>query len=222
MKFLSRLPKNATVFSPIQRQTMNRPRNRQVRPPRPTNTHSNKYHRSSRDTRNGISSNVPSTVQVTAGATVSIVQKADQPTGREVRGVVQDVLTRGDHPRGIKVRLQDGRIGRVQRMATTGDDTTSPSEVGTALAKVPASAQESRNANSSFEAADGNPRSNLGDYVVSSRRQKNSRSPLPQDTSPSQASAVVCCPICQAFEGDEAAVSYHVQEHLDNEPEVLE
>lgn len=31
-----------------------------------------------------------------------------------VRGVVKDVLTKkGDHPRGIKVRLKDGRIGRV-------------------------------------------------------------------------------------------------------------
>ncbi|KAL1303687.1 hypothetical protein AAFC00_007040 [Neodothiora populina] len=56
----------------------------------------------------------PSTTQVHPGAHVSIVLKADQRTNRQVSGVVQDVLTRGNHPRGIKVRLSDGRIGRVQ------------------------------------------------------------------------------------------------------------
>jgi uncharacterized repeat protein (TIGR03833 family) len=63
---------------------------------------------------------VPTTRQVVPGAAVSIVLKADQRTGREVQGVVRDVLTRGDHHRGIKVRLADGRIGRVQRMDTGG------------------------------------------------------------------------------------------------------
>ncbi|KAH8680773.1 hypothetical protein BX600DRAFT_504529 [Xylariales sp. PMI_506] len=62
---------------------------------------------------------VPKVAQVVPGAFVSIVLKADQRTGREVQGVVRDVLTRGDHHRGIKVRLIDGRIGRVQRMAAT-------------------------------------------------------------------------------------------------------
>ncbi|KAH6722637.1 hypothetical protein BKA61DRAFT_453445, partial [Leptodontidium sp. MPI-SDFR-AT-0119] len=42
----------------------------------------------------------------------------DQPTGRQVQGTVAELLTRGNHPRGIKVRLQDGRVGRVQRMAS--------------------------------------------------------------------------------------------------------
>jgi uncharacterized repeat protein (TIGR03833 family) len=63
-------------------------------------------------------SRVPNTQQVVPGASVSVVLKADQPTGKEVQGIVRDLLTRGEHPRGIKVRLQDGRIGRVQRMAT--------------------------------------------------------------------------------------------------------
>jgi uncharacterized repeat protein (TIGR03833 family) len=44
--------------------------------------------------------------------------KVDQPTGREVQGIVAELLTIGNHPRGIKVRLQDGRVGRVQRMAS--------------------------------------------------------------------------------------------------------
>lgn len=55
---------------------------------------------------------VPRAHQVIPGANVSIVLKADQRTGRQVRGTVQHVLTRGDHHRGIKVRLTDGRVGR--------------------------------------------------------------------------------------------------------------
>lgn len=61
---------------------------------------------------------VPTISQVVPGAPVSIVLKADQPTGRQVQGVVGELLTRGNHPRGIKVRLQDGRVGRVQKMAS--------------------------------------------------------------------------------------------------------
>jgi len=59
---------------------------------------------------------VPNVSQVMSGAFVSIVLKIDQPTGREVQGIVADVLTNGNHPRGMKVRLVDGRVGRVQRM----------------------------------------------------------------------------------------------------------
>lgn len=71
---------------------------------------------------------VPTTRQVVPGAQVNIVLKADQPTGRTVSGAVKEVLTRGDHHRGIKVRLFDGRIGRVQSMAgqegsSSGTDT---------------------------------------------------------------------------------------------------
>ncbi|KAK3934518.1 hypothetical protein QBC46DRAFT_75867 [Diplogelasinospora grovesii] len=61
---------------------------------------------------------VPTTKDVVPGALVEIVLKADQPTGRTVSGTVREVLTRGNHPRGIKVRLADGRIGRVQRLAS--------------------------------------------------------------------------------------------------------
>lgn len=49
------------------------------------------------------------------GDTVEIVLKADQPTGKLTRGTVQRILTNSaTHPRGIKVRLTDGRVGRVQ------------------------------------------------------------------------------------------------------------
>jgi len=56
---------------------------------------------------------------VVPGADVSVVLKEDQRTGRLTRGIVQDLLTRSAfHPRGIKVRLQGGKIGRVQVIHT--------------------------------------------------------------------------------------------------------
>ena len=51
------------------------------------------------------------------GMTVLVVTKKDQPTGRLTKGVVKDILTSSrTHPRGIKVRLQDGVVGRVQQI----------------------------------------------------------------------------------------------------------
>jgi len=51
---------------------------------------------------------------IRTGLEVDIVLKADQASGRRTRGVVADILTRSPHhPHGIKVRLQDGRVGRV-------------------------------------------------------------------------------------------------------------
>lgn len=49
------------------------------------------------------------------GIVVSIVLKQDQRTGKLTRGVVKDILTNSPfHPYGIKVRLIDGQVGRVQ------------------------------------------------------------------------------------------------------------
>jgi len=51
------------------------------------------------------------------GLEVEVVLKKDQRSGRLTRGRVQDVLTRsGHHPHGIKVRLTDGRVGRVRNI----------------------------------------------------------------------------------------------------------
>jgi len=54
--------------------------------------------------------------QIKPGLLVSIVLKADQASGRQVRGTVSQLLTRHNHPRGIKVKLTDGRVGRVQQI----------------------------------------------------------------------------------------------------------
>jgi len=48
------------------------------------------------------------------GLAVEIILKKDQRTGKRTPGVVKDILTSAPyHSRGIKVRLQDGQIGRV-------------------------------------------------------------------------------------------------------------
>lgn len=49
------------------------------------------------------------------GLEVDIVLKQDQRTGKTTRGIVKDILTNSPtHPHGIKVRLQDGQVGRVK------------------------------------------------------------------------------------------------------------
>ncbi|HWK57955.1 MAG TPA: YwbE family protein [Parapedobacter sp.] len=51
------------------------------------------------------------------GLEVAIVLKKDQRTGRLTEGVVKDILTSAPfHSRGIKVRLEDGQIGRVSAL----------------------------------------------------------------------------------------------------------
>jgi uncharacterized repeat protein (TIGR03833 family) len=51
------------------------------------------------------------------GLKVAIVLKEHQRSGKETVGIVKDLLTNSSfHPRGIKVRLADGQIGRVQRI----------------------------------------------------------------------------------------------------------
>jgi uncharacterized repeat protein (TIGR03833 family) len=58
---------------------------------------------------------------ISKGLRVAVVQKQDQRTGRETEGVVADILTRSSfHPHGIKVRLADGRVGRVKRIIGNG------------------------------------------------------------------------------------------------------
>jgi uncharacterized repeat protein (TIGR03833 family) len=51
------------------------------------------------------------------GSEVYIVLKKDQRSGKRTKGIVKDLLTRSpSHPHGIKVRLEDGRVGRVQEI----------------------------------------------------------------------------------------------------------
>lgn len=54
---------------------------------------------------------------ISPGTEVLIVLKKDQRTGKLTQGKIKDILTKKTfHSRGIKVRLEDGSIGRVQKI----------------------------------------------------------------------------------------------------------
>jgi uncharacterized repeat protein (TIGR03833 family) len=194
---------------------MNR-NNRQQRPPR----HGQPGARQPRPPR-AYTASVPSIQQVTSGASVSIVLKQDQPTGREVQGVVQDLLTRGNHPRGIKVRLTDGRVGRVQRMA---NDQTPPQQPAAQQQQQQPSGfivrREGRQAPTYTDIRNDDypslpPPRTLSDFLPETNpRDRNTDVAEEQSEPVIFVSATVKCPICQTFEGDEAAVTHHVEGHL--------
>lgn len=51
------------------------------------------------------------------GLKVKIVLKEDQRSGNLTEGIVKDLLTNSSfHPHGIKVRLEDGQVGRVKEI----------------------------------------------------------------------------------------------------------
>jgi uncharacterized repeat protein (TIGR03833 family) len=51
------------------------------------------------------------------GATVMVVQKQDQRSGKLTEGVVMRILTNSpNHPHGIKVMLEGGIVGRVKEI----------------------------------------------------------------------------------------------------------
>jgi uncharacterized repeat protein (TIGR03833 family) len=53
--------------------------------------------------------------QIKPGLKVNIVMKQHQKTGILTQGIVKDILTNSPtHPHGIKVKLTDGKVGRVQ------------------------------------------------------------------------------------------------------------
>lgn len=54
---------------------------------------------------------------IAQGMQVKIVTKSDQRSGKLSDGIVQSLLTKSaDHPHGIKVRLENGMVGRVKEI----------------------------------------------------------------------------------------------------------
>ena len=54
---------------------------------------------------------------IRVGLPVAIVQKQHLRTGKLTEGVVSRVLTNSKkHPHGIKVKLMDGKVGRVKKI----------------------------------------------------------------------------------------------------------
>ncbi|KAK1777246.1 hypothetical protein QBC45DRAFT_196682 [Copromyces sp. CBS 386.78] len=169
---------------------------------------------------------VPTTRQVIPGAGVNIVLKADQPTGRTVSGYIQDVLTKGNHPRGIKVRLIDGRVGRVQSMNSNpgdggGADMDSPS-------RQPGGSSSSRPDRAGHAQPPPPTQFGLDAYIKPAKPNKGRRAggfghgqggtstvsdPLPSRTEEPEEESVLC-PVCADFRGDATAVAHHVAAHF--------
>jgi uncharacterized repeat protein (TIGR03833 family) len=60
---------------------------------------------------------VPKRSDIKIGMRVQIVEKQNQRTGKLTEGVVFRILTSSStHPHGIKVMLEDGKVGRVQNI----------------------------------------------------------------------------------------------------------
>ncbi len=202
--------------------SMNRPRNRQPRPPRGGggNRDSGRGSKRPSGTPQQAAGTVPTSSQVVPGASVFIVLKEDQPTGHETAGVVQDILTNGNHPRGIKVRLRNGQVGRVQRMSAEVEGTTqnaanppvgsnagSSTRGGGVVGAGRFTHRYTDVRNDDHFASEPPPRS-LADFMPAASEDVAA-------AEPAALGPTVNCPICEAFEGDEAAVTHHIEQaHL--------
>ena len=62
---------------------------------------------------------LPTRNEIHTGMRVQIVEKQNQRTGALTEGVVARILTSSaNHPHGIKVMLEDGRVGRVKAVVS--------------------------------------------------------------------------------------------------------
>lgn len=173
---------------------------------------------------------VPPIRAVQPGGGVSIVLKEDQQSGHQVKGIVADLLTRGDHPRGVKVRLRDGRVGRVQGLVSEAEGLQGEGIVGGPGADL------GRNGEGAASAGGGRRggrmerdireddeylyenRASSQDYGLfaaleaADRRHEDSKVvPATQSLAPQEPAI---CPVCYKFEGDEASVAQHVEQHF--------
>ena len=63
---------------------------------------------------------LPQRSEIRSGLKVQIVEKQNQRSGAATEGIVARILTSSPtHPHGIKVMLEDGRVGRVKAILTT-------------------------------------------------------------------------------------------------------
>lgn len=181
---------------------------------------------------------VPSHSSIHPSTPVSIILKADQPTGHRVHGIVSDILTRGDHPRGVKVRLRDGRVGRVQALCSlaTGEE-------GERVAGGPGAGlgRDGEGGSVGRGGAGGSARMVGGrierdirendEYFYDEERRKEEvsggwlaaleeadRRHAGGNTNSGGnvggAVEVARCPVCGDFQGDERAVAFHVEGHF--------
>jgi uncharacterized repeat protein (TIGR03833 family) len=63
---------------------------------------------------------IPKRSELHPGLRVQIIEKQNQRSGVLTAGIVARILTKSPtHPHGIKVMLEDGRVGRVQSIDQT-------------------------------------------------------------------------------------------------------
>ncbi|XP_014560648.1 hypothetical protein COCVIDRAFT_88513 [Bipolaris victoriae FI3] len=169
---------------------------------------------------------VPPYASIHPGTPVSLILKQDQPTGHRVSGIVADILTRGDHPRGVKVRLRDGRVGRVQSLASEAEGERGEALVGGADAglgrdgEVRGSGRGARMAGSRMERDvrendeyfyDEARRGEVDGGLFAALEEADRRY---EGSSRGGGGEAAVCPVCGVFEGDEVAVARHVESHF--------
>lgn len=183
---------------------MNRPRNRQPRHGPRNNSHSGTPSRGSAATPQQAAGTVPTLLQVVPGASVLIILKEDQSTGKETAGVVAELLTRGNHPRGIKVRLQSGQVGRVQRMGNEPAAQTAAAETYKNSSQSTRFSRRYTDVRNDRDYPPEPPSRSLADFLPPSHGEGINVDYVAID-----------CPFCDSFDGDETAVTYHIErEHL--------
>ncbi|KAF1842963.1 uncharacterized protein K460DRAFT_367882 [Cucurbitaria berberidis CBS 394.84] len=176
-------------------------------------------------------SSIPSFAAIKPGTGVSIVLKQDQTTGHQVRGLVADLLTRGDHPRGVKVRLRDGRVGRVQGIVSEVEGERGEALVGGSEANLgrngPAAVGGRGGAGGRVGGRMERDIREDDEYLYEARKpadvglfaaleeadQRHQQRSKGRGTEELK-SGIAKCPVCGVFEGDEAAVAHHVEEHF--------
>lgn len=173
---------------------------------------------------------VPPIRAIHPGGGVSIVLKEDQQSGHQVKGIVAELLTRGDHPRGVKVRLRDGRVGRVQGLVSEAEGIQGEGIVGGPEANLGRNGEGAAGGRRRggrierdirqddeylYENRAASQGQDLGLFAAleeADRRHQQGRVEPVAHSPPSEELAV--CPVCYKFEGDEASVAHHVEQHF--------
>ncbi|KAH7402222.1 hypothetical protein DE146DRAFT_652760 [Phaeosphaeria sp. MPI-PUGE-AT-0046c] len=179
---------------------------------------------------------VPAYASIHPSTPVRMILKQDQPTGHTVTGVVADLLTRGNHPRGVKVRLRDGRVGRVQAIVSQEEGEAGERLVGGADASLDRNGGEGGGVGCGGGSGRGGARMRGGrverdirdedEYLYDESKQGDranegifgaleeaDRRHAAQRSGEVEGGEVVTCPVCMVFKGDERAVQHHVEMH---------
>lgn len=135
-----------------------------------------------------------------------------------------DVLTRGDHPRGVKVRLRDGRVGRVQSLVSEAEGERGEALVGGADAglgrdgEVRGGGRGGRmerdvreNDEYFFDEA---RRGEVDRGLFAALEEADRRYDQGRGGHGGGGGETAVCPVCGVFEGDEVAVARHVESHF--------